>query len=958
MNRILYFVLVLMGFSFAFEANAQVRWYRNYTAVSNGDQGASLVKAPDGGYLLCGHENNHIYKLDPYGNVQWDQALAPSPDWDHTESVAVDSGFMVAYHNYGGTLHIERYDWSGQQQWAYTDPFTGGAFSQKTDAFDQWNDSLYVVLSNFSGGGTTVTGRLTCMKDDGDTLWTRASTSTDRFLVSTTPAANGDLWLLYQDEALNPATRLWLERVDVSGTIQQANFINFDGNIYDPQFVNENHHTTHPMPDGGFLTTFYDDVVDGALNLFRFDANGDTLWTRQHAISQWDYDPILVPNPSGTFFLCVTNYTLGGTGILKFSEDGQYLFRKDYANFIVPGLHRVADAIPNGHGGVILTGADQEPVNTVFVLSTDSMGNISDNIINGRIWHDDIANCTLDPSEQKFTNWSVKMVGGNISPQIVSTDANGQFELNADSGSYTLTVSPVPYWNNTCASDTVTLNLGTGLSNGQPQTTSVNFPRTAQVSCPYLTVDISTPFVRRCFTNNYYVTYCNLGTVSVDSAFVEVEFDQYLAVQSSSIPWVSQVGQTYRFYIGTLGVGDCGTFSVTTLVDCNNTVLGQSHCVEAHITPDTSCIPPLPSWDGSELDAEIVCLNNDSVALRFTNIGTGNMGFPVAYVVVEDDIMIMSGTIQLNSGQTWEDVRVSGGSSWYIRSTQTPNYPGYSITSAFLEGCGTNGGGTFSIGYSGQFPDDDLAPYLSIDCQPNIGAYDPNDKRGMPVGYSNMHYIDSVDRIDYHVRFQNTGTDTAFTVVVRDTLSTYLDPATVVAGASSHPYTLQVRQPGVLEFTFDNILLPDSNVNEPGSHGFIKFAIEQNPGNLPGTLIENRADIYFDFNAPVITNTAFHQIEDDFITVSLEEILLPNTVLQLQVAPHPLTDRAVISLIGAPTEPWTLELFTIEGRQVEAFASMGNTVEISRGQLAAGVYALQVKGEGGQVMATGKLVVR
>jgi len=58
-----------------------------------------------------------------------------------------------------------------------------------------------------------------------------------------------------------------------------------------------------------------------------------------------------------------------------------------------------------------------------------------------------------------------------------------------------------------------------------------------------------------------------------------------------------------------------------------------------------------------------------------------------------------------------------------------------------------------------------------------------------------------------------------------------------------------------LVFHFENILLPDSTVNEPASHGFVQFRINQLTDNPIGTVIENTADIYFDLNKAIVTNT-------------------------------------------------------------------------------------------------------
>jgi len=94
--------------------------------------------------------------------------------------------------------------------------------------------------------------------------------------------------------------------------------------------------------------------------------------------------------------------------------------------------------------------------------------------------------------------------------------------------------------------------------------------------------------------------------------------------------------------------------------------------------------------------------------------------------------------------------------------------------------------------------------------------------------------------------------------VVVDTLdAVHLDPTTFEAGTSSHPYSVSISGNGVLQFTFNNINLLDSTNHEPQSHGFLKYKIRQRSSNSIGDSIPNNASIYFDFNSPIITNTAY-----------------------------------------------------------------------------------------------------
>jgi len=82
-----------------------------------------------------------------------------------------------------------------------------------------------------------------------------------------------------------------------------------------------------------------------------------------------------------------------------------------------------------------------------------------------------------------------------------------------------------------------------------------------------------------------------------------------------------------------------------------------------------------------------------------------------------------------------------------------------------------------------------------------------------------------------------------------------LDKTTFTLLSYSHEPFVQLYTNGVLKFNFPNIHLPDSNTNEPASHGYVQFKIKAKDSLTLGNAIENTANIYFDFNAPVITNT-------------------------------------------------------------------------------------------------------
>ncbi|TAK91632.1 MAG: DUF11 domain-containing protein, partial [Verrucomicrobia bacterium] len=146
-------------------------------------------------------------------------------------------------------------------------------------------------------------------------------------------------------------------------------------------------------------------------------------------------------------------------------------------------------------------------------------------------------------------------------------------------------------------------------------------------------------------------------------------------------------------------------------------------------------------------------------------------------------------------------------------------------------------------------------------------SLDPNDKTVSPRGCGPEGYIHRDLPLTYTIQFQNTGTGPAYRVVLRDVLDTDLNPNTVLVVGQSHPGYLQVNGQELV-WTFDNINLPESSFDEPGSHGYVKFTVQPQPALPAGRVITNSAAIYFDLNTPVITATTTNTITDDPLPIA------------------------------------------------------------------------------------------
>ena len=568
----------------------------------------------------------------------------------------------------------------------------------------------------------------------------------------------------------------------------------------------------------------------------------------------------------------------------------------------------------------------------------------------GKITFDENQNCAADTLEVGLQQWMVKARSPSGDLYGIS-DTSGHYSIYTYPEEYLVElIPPGPYWEENCAGVVFTdiidsLDLDT-----------INFFPNILVECPFMTVDISTPFLRRCFANTYVVNYCNSGTALAEGASIIVQFDELINIDSASIAISEEIDNVLTFELGNVATNECGSFFIYTNVSCDSE-LEQALCATAHIYPDSICAEISPEWSGATVEVDGTC-EGDEVSFIIKNTGIGDMQQNETYIVIEDGLILFAEPVPfiLNSDGDLEVNFPANGSTYICQAMQVNNHPVPSMPTAFVEGCGTNADGDFSTGYITQFPEDDNAPFVSIDCQEVIGSFDPNDKNSYPKGYGDEHFIEKGQDIEYHIRFQNTGTDTAFTVVVEDVISPNLEMTSLRLGASSHPYSIEIFGSDTLKFTFNNILLPDSTANESASHGFLKFKISPKADLDKGTVIENQAAIFFDFNDAVLTNSTLHTIGENFVqTETTNEAFISN--LKVSLAPNPVVNEAIIHISGIEFKNAQLSLFNTLGVLLREEAFNGNDFLLKKGDLPAGIYLFEIKVDGRKGFA-GKMMVK
>jgi uncharacterized repeat protein (TIGR01451 family) len=225
-------------------------------------------------------------------------------------------------------------------------------------------------------------------------------------------------------------------------------------------------------------------------------------------------------------------------------------------------------------------------------------------------------------------------------------------------------------------------------------------------------------------------------------------------------------------------------------------------------------------------------------------------------------------------------------------------------------------------------------------CFTVINSYDPNLKTVYPISAVDT----GAQWLTYTVSFQNTGNDTAYTVIVKDTLSQYLDAASFQYLASDHNAVIQLFG-NAMVFTFPKINLVDSLHNEPLSHGWIQYKVKTIP-NLPiGTQIKNTASIYFDLNPTIVTNTTVNTVAID--TAHTHVSIADVDAAHVRIYPNPNSGSFTLETSHAIGEEYIITDMLGQIIQEKGITSDKQHIDMSTN--AAGVYALMLRGKTGAV---------
>lgn len=953
-------LLFLAGLFVCLQVNAQ--GWEIYFGGNNEDYGHSIIQTQDRGYVGAGFSESfgpdgdmdvYVIRTDVDGTKIWENYYDDGfIEHGYSITETPDHGFLVVGDIQSAQLsdfnvYLLKINANGQKLWSKQ---FGGA----------GDDVGFRIIPTTVSGGYLIVGStsslgngqrdvfLVKVDDQGNQIWAKAyGTSGNDDGKSVVEVADGYLVAGSAFNAANGTTDGYLLKVDFNGNELWSKFYG------SPTQIDKVNDLVLSADGNVVLTGFTGATSDGWL--LKTDLSGNEVWSKTFGGPLGDEANGILETANGD--LVVTGVTeLSVTNadafLTRFDKDGNQIWTNNVGRGTY--LDWAQGLAPTEDGGFIVIGYNSLLGifgNDVTFIKAGADGNVYTNHLRGKVFIDG-GDCVFQNGETGLNDWIVK-AASDSQTFFGTTNINGTFDITLGPGNYLVSVfKKNNYWDACIAAYNVTFN-------SQYDTLVRNFPMLKVVDCPLLEVDIAAPVAQNCSNIAYTVSYCNTGTAASNNTSVNVVLDNGLTFVSASIPVLFQSDSLVAFDLGAVGLDQCGSFFFTASSDCNGDPL-EAYVVSAHIFPDSICLPVDPNWDMANIDVNGYC-HVDSVRFTIKNKGLGDMEQPQGFIVIEDHIMLTTDPqpFQLLAGQDTTFAVAGNGATYRLIAEQTPGHPGNSYPTVAIEGCTTTG--NYSTGFLTELQENENDPFLAVDAQENIPSFtDYIFLRGYPKGYqqNSENLIPANTDIEYHVYFQNVGMDSITRLVVRDTLSPFLDLGTVRAGASSHHYSFEVYNTGVLKFTFDNMLLAPGG--GAASQGFVKFKVSQKPNNPPGTKIPNSAAVFLGYNVPHQTATYTHVIGGskllDFIVVT--DVNTPSVPgVEVSAYPNPFASAIEFEAKGVQCKTLTINVFDMNGRRIRQEKAPGNKLQLLRNDMPAGMYAFRLDADG-RLIHTGKIIVR
>ena len=358
--------------------------------------------------------------------------------------------------------------------------------------------------------------------------------------------------------------------------------------------------------------------------------------------------------------------------------------------------------------------------------------------------------------------------------------------------------------------------------------------------------------------------------------------------------------------------------SVTADFPAQSSPLSQNFCISAngnHNDLEVMIIPVTAAAPGFDAEYKII----------YKNKGTGLQSGSIVLNFNDDLMNFLTATVAPNTQSTgiltWNFVNLLPFEQKEIITTFKLNTP---TATPPLNGNDVLHYTAQVNGATDETPSDNI---FTLN-QTVVNSFDPNDKTCLEGTFITQTKVG--DYVHYLIRFENTGTANARNIVVKDVIDTSkFDISSLVALHGSHNFVTRITNPNTVEFIFENIQLP---FNDADNDGYVSFKMKTKSTLAVGDSFSNTANIYFDYNAPIITNTYTTNVQNVLATAEIN-----SKANAVSVYPNPVQD---ILFIKSKDPVIKAEIYDAAGRVLKSVSVKDHSVNVS--ELAKGNYIIRL----------------
>ena len=573
------------------------------------------------------------------------------------------------------------------------------------------------------------------------------------------------------------------------------------------------------------------------------------------------------------------------------------------------------------------------------------------NKIRGTITSNTNDDCLFNDSTEKV-----------LSGRIVQLLPSNQFALTNNNGSYEIMTSQTGIMEVTQVQSLIPGIQSTQYCPPLDSGHIVNFTFTNQVSdsndfineelsCPLLSVEVTSGEKEPCTSGITVIKYCNYGAVAADSVSIAYSAPSYSIITSSSHTYsYDPQSSSYTFFIGEVPAGDCGYIQVLDSIYCDPSLSGENMCVWADISPKPSCPSTNYGWDGSDLEVQAYCINNaDTARLSIYNLGDV-MSDSTAIRIYFDSVQVYQSSIWIPSQDSlvYRMLIPDTVLSVLVEVDQSLFHPYKSKSSILLSSCSSsNTAATSSSAFSTGYTEDYYCTILLSDS--TTPSQPVARMSAWPTGRTSQGLIPLQTDLSYNIHFNTSGKQLVFT----DTLPDELDVSTLRFTGSSHQYEYNVSGTGKPVV----VIGIKSQRGDTLGAGFVSYSVKPKENIQEGQVIDNKVNWYID-DHPVQSGRVVRHTIDQVLVPDKQNIALvperpyiylpPDTVNTLSEAKttyysiNPNPNRGLFRLRLKNASTSDVQIYDQLGRRVATFVMSAKVNNLDLRYLPKGIYFLRV----------------